>query len=76
MSILTVPNPADWFAVKAARQPDHLDTFGILADAAAELKSAADILYGTRRLPAETLASARAAAERAIEAIDGLRSAR
>ena len=77
--VLAVPDPGDWFvdwadAVEDARQPDHIDLFGILAEAAAEIKSAADILYGTRRLPAETLASARAAAERAIAAIDEHRS--
>ena len=70
MVILAVPDPEDWISPPPVAAADHLDTFGILAEAAAELKSAAAVLYGTRRLPAETLASARAAAERAIAAID------
>ena len=68
--VLAVPDPGDWFAVKTSREPDHIDTFGILSDAAAELSSAARILYANHRLPDEVLASARAAAERAIAAID------
>lgn len=68
--ILAVPDPGDWFSPLPVAAPDHIDTFGILAEAAAELSSAARILYATQRLPAETLASARAAAERAIAAID------
>ena len=69
--VLAVPDPGDWFAViKTSREPDHIDTFGILAEAAAELKCAADTIYGAGRVTSETLASARAAAERAIAAID------
>jgi len=69
--VLAVPDPGDWFAVKTSReQPDHIDTFGILAEAASELKCAADTIYGAGRVTSETLASARAAAERAIAAID------
>lgn len=32
-------------------QPDHIDTFGILASAAAELKCAADVIYATHSIP-------------------------
>lgn len=54
---------------------DHIDTFGILASAAAELKCAADVIYATHSIPeamldatlarlAEAMATVRAIKER------------
>lgn len=53
-------------------QPDHIDTFGILASAAAELKCAADVIYATRTIPEAMLDTALArldAASAAVRAI-------
>lgn len=53
---------------------DHLDLFGTLMEAAAELRSAAEITYAARyadgRPADETLTAARAAGARAVAAID------
>lgn len=53
---------------------DHLDLFGTLMNAAAELRSAAEVTYASRYAAGkpddEMLAAARAASARAVAAID------
>lgn len=50
------PFPAEWFGVReecqrAVEEHRYIDTFGILASAAAELKCAADVIYATHSIP-------------------------
>ena len=54
------------------RQPDYLDTYAVLAEAAAELKCAADTIYATRCIPEamlDTTLARLAEAEKALRAI-------
>ncbi len=60
------PDPVVW------REGDYLDTYEVLALAAAELKCAADVIYATRTIPEAMLDTALArldAASAAVRAI-------
>lgn len=75
MPVLVVPDPCDWFAApptKKASPQDYLDTYAVLAEAAAELKCAATTLIATRSIPEAMLDTALArldAASAAVRAI-------
>ena len=72
------PFPAEWFSVReecqrAVEEHRYIDTFGILASAAAELKCAADVIYATRTIPEAMLDTALARLDAAAAAVRAIK---